>query len=117
MPLSCTEALPPQEILLPSGIKSRTVSYTHLERDPEEEELEGEADPGEGVVPGAVVKVLDAKGSFVEKEALIPEDPAADSGGDKMCIRDRPCYYLMYLDGTGREGQKCCGQFCLICME
>lgn len=53
------------------------------ERDPEEEELEGEADPGEGVVPGAVVKVLDAKGSFVEKEALIPEDPAADSGGDE----------------------------------
>lgn len=53
------------------------------ERDPEEEELEGEADPGEGVVPGGVVEVLDAKGAFVEKEALIPEDPAADSGGDE----------------------------------
>ena len=26
------------------------------ERDPEEEELEGEADPGEGVVPGDVYK-------------------------------------------------------------
>ena len=43
-----------------------------------EEELEGEADPGEGVVPGGVVEVLDAKG-VVEKEALILRIRAADS--------------------------------------